>query len=268
MEFWQLILLAIIQGITEFLPVSSSGHLVALATFIGIENSQLDDLNIALHFGTLLAICCIYFQQIKQLFHRDRHLLTPLVVGSIPAGIVGMALVVLDWEKNLYQPEITGSMLIITGLILWFGRPKQRINSPNEARVCLKSALAIGVMQAFAIFPGISRSGTTIVAARRLGLPSELAARFSFFLAIPIITAASLITLYRLLAPSGVNQTELAPQQSTSLYLLLIGVVISAVVGYLSLLWLLRVLERGNFHRFAFWCIPLGAILLIYSLYG
>ncbi|MEC9095210.1 MAG: undecaprenyl-diphosphate phosphatase [Planctomycetota bacterium] len=268
MDLWELILLAIIQGITEFLPVSSSGHLVAVSSFINIENPQLGDLNIALHFGTLLAICCVYFQQIKKLFSSDRKLLAPLIIASIPAGAVGLTLVILDLEQTLHEPKIAGSMMIVTGLLLWYGRVDEESHDQIETVICWKSALIIGVMQAFAILPGISRSGTTIVTARRLGVPAELAARFSFFLAIPIIGGASLITIYKLLVHTDEKSVELAPQQTTSLYLLLIGVIVSAMVGYLALRWLIRVLEHGNFHRFAIWCIPLGAILLIYSLYG
>ena len=268
MEFWQLLLLSIIQGITEFLPVSSSGHLVALGTFLGLESTQLDDVNIALHFGTLLAICSVYFQQIKQLFSSDRKWLTSLVIGSIPAGVVGVTLQILDFNETLYQPEIAGSMLIVTGLLLWFGKVEEESTENVKSFVCPKSALAIGLMQAFAILPGISRSGVTIVTAKRMGLPSALAARFSFLLAIPIIGGASGITLYKLLLNSGENSVELAPQPGTNLYLLLIGVIVSALIGYFALRWLLGIIERGNFHRFAFWCIPLGTILLIYSLYG
>lgn len=268
MEFWQLLLLSIIQGLTEFLPVSSSGHVVALGTFIGMESTQLDDVNIALHFGTLLAICCVYFQQIKELFSRERKWLTSLAIGSIPAGVVGVTLMILDLNATLHQPQIAGSMLIVTGLFLWFGKVEEESNQNVQTYVCLKTALVIGLLQAFAILPGISRSGVTIVTAQRMGLPSALAARFSFLLAIPIIGGASGITLYKLLADSSEKSVELAPQQGTNLYLLLIGVIVSALIGYFALRWLLGIIERGNFHRFAFWCIPLGAILLIYSLYG
>ena len=151
MEFWQLLLLSIIQGITEFLPVSSSGHLVALGTFLGLESTQLDDVNIALHFGTLLAICSVYFQQIKQLFSSDRKWLTSLVIGSIPAGVVGVTLQILDFNETLYQPEIAGSMLIVTGLLLWFGKVEEESTENVKSFVCPKSALAIGLMQAFGL---------------------------------------------------------------------------------------------------------------------
>ena len=104
MEFWQLLLLSIIQGLTEYLPISSSGNVVALGTVIGMESTQLDDVNIALHFGTLLAICFVYFQQIKNLFSSERKWLTSLAIGSIPAGVVGVTLLILDLNEMLHQP--------------------------------------------------------------------------------------------------------------------------------------------------------------------
>jgi len=119
-----------------------------------------------------------------------------------------------------------------------------------------------------AILPGLSRSGVTIVVAQRLGVEAKLATRFSFFLAIPIISGASLITIWKEIRGSDGIVKELAPQQTPNLYLLLVGVVVSGLVGLFTLRWLIRVIERGKFHRFAFWCIPLGILLLIYSLYG
>ena len=269
MEIWEIVLLALVQGVTEFLPISSSGHIVALGTLLNLETAQLDEVTIALHFGTLLAICVVYFKQLCEMVSGARNLLWPLVLGSIPAGVTGMLVMNLQWEEELNNPALTGLMLIVTGLVLIFGRIKsKRFTDNNDGRVSQKVALLIGFSQAIAILPGISRSGMTIVTGRRLGLSAELSARFSFLLAIPIIGGASLITIYRLWGNSGGIASDLAPQQQPGLHLLLIGVTISAIVGWLSLRWLIRLLEYGNFHWFAYWCIPLGSILLIYSLYG
>ncbi len=276
MEFWQLILLAIVQGITEFLPVSSSGHIVALATVLDVNALALDELNIALHLGTLLAICFVYREQIKALCGVDRRLVLPIIVGSIPAGIVGGVLVVSGLNETLQRVDIAGAMLIITGLFLWFGSRRESdpdletcaTETQSKSDVSITKVVIIGTFQALAIVPGLSRSGLTIVVAQRLGMEAKLATRFSFFLAIPIISGASLITIWKEIRGSDGIVKELAPQQTPNLYLLLVGVVVSGLVGLFTLRWLIRVIERGKFHRFAFWCIPLGILLLIYSLYG
>ncbi len=269
MEIWEIALLALVQGVTEFLPISSSGHIVALGTLLNLETTQLDEVTIALHFGTLLAICVVYFKQLCEVVSGARSLLWPLVLGSIPAGVTGMLVMKLHWEEELNNPALTGLMLVVTGLVLILGRVKSdRITDINEGSVHPKVALLIGLAQAIAILPGISRSGMTIVSGRRLGLSAELSAKFSFLLAVPIIGGANLITIYRLWGNSGGIASDLAPQQQPGLHLLLIGVAISAIVGWFSLRWLIRLLEDGNIHRFAYWCIPLGAILLIYSLNG
>ena len=276
MDFWQLILLGLIQGLSEFLPISSSGHIVALGTIFQIDVTKLGDISIALHFGTLMAICAVYSEQLKDLSGKDRVLLKPLFIGSLPAGIVGIILVATGLNDQLHRADIAGLMLIITGCVLWFGG---RVDSEEEVpdtpsttpTVSGKSAFLIGLTQACAILPGLSRSGLTIVTARRLGFDAKLATKFSFFLAIPIIGGASLMTFIASIMEfreSGGNEGELAPQQQDALYLLLIGVVISAAVGFIALRWLIKLIERGKFHQFAFWCIPLGVILLIYSLYG
>lgn len=276
MDFWQLILLGLVQGLSEFLPISSSGHIVALGTIFQIDVTKLDDISIALHFGTLMTICTVYSEQLKDLSGKDRALLKPLFIGSLPAGIVGIILVATGLNDQLHRADIAGLMLIITGCVLWFGGradseevvPDTHSTTPT---VSGKSAFLIGLTQACAILPGLSRSGLTIVTARLLGVDAKLATKFSFFLAIPIICGASLITFISSIMEfreSGGNEGELAPQQQDALYLLLIGVVISAAVGFIALRWLIKLIERGKFHQFAFWCIPLGVILLIYSLYG
>ncbi len=276
MDFWQLILLGLVQGLSEFLPISSSGHIVALGTIFQIDVAKLDDISIALHFGTLLAICAVYSEKLKGLMGKERSLLKPLFIGSLPAGIVGVLLVGTGLNDQLHRADLAGVMLIITGCVLWFGRRLESeevdTDTPTTpSSISGKSAFLIGLAQACAILPGLSRSGMTIVTARRLGVEAKLATQFSFFLAIPIIAGASFITLVTSLREFGESEGiegELAPQQQPDLYLLLIGVVISAAVGLIALRWLIKLIERGKFHQFAFWCIPLGVILLIYSLYG
>ncbi len=282
MEVWQLILLAIVQGVTEFLPVSSSGHLVALHTFWGLEGEGFAVLNVALHVGTLLAICIVYFDRLWSLLSTDHHLVWPLVVGTIPAGAIGLLVGLLGWEEALHRGEIAGAMLVVTGAVLWLGREAgQSIREPvgkggpgcdQVSRVGWRSALVIGFAQAIAILPGASRSGFTIVAGRRAGLSSELAARFSFLLAIPVIGGAGIVTICRGILDSGgvmLSLRDLLGVGFTDNWrLMILGMVISAVVGIISLRLLLVLLERGKFHWFSIWCIPLGCILLIYTVSG
>ena len=190
MDFWQLILLGLVQGLSEFLPISSSGHIVALGTIFQIDVTKLDDISIALHFGTLMAICAVYSEQLKDLSGKDRALLKPLFIGSLPAVIVGIILVATGLNDQLHRADIAGLMLIITGCVLWFGGradseevvPDTHSTTPT---VSGKSAFLIGLTQACAILPGLSRSGLTIVTARLLGVDAKLATKFSFFSRFP-----------------------------------------------------------------------------------
>jgi len=254
--WWKLAILAIVQGIAEFLPISSSGHLVVVEHWMDLSSDR-TDINIVLHAGTLLAILVVYRERIGRMLFSDRRLLGLVIVGTMPAVVIGLGLKLrLEWL--LEDPLIAGVCLPLTGAILcWCHR------HPPGDLLCenlnWKGALGIGFAQAFAILPGISRSGTTIAAGLACGLSRQEAAAFSFLLAIPAIAGA---TLLELLSVAG-GESVLTPP-----IMLISGALIAAVVGWLSLRWLLIVLQRGQLLWFAGWCLLLGAVVLIQQLTG
>ena len=253
MDFFDLLLLAIIQGIAEFLPISSSGHLVLAGHWLGIEEAQ-GTLNIMLHAGTLLSIVVFYFQRIARLVYEDRRVVPLLIVGTIPGALAGVLIkAYAEWLTE--SAWLAASLLIVTGLILVASTRIKRPNPIDYRDAGWKVAIGVGLAQAFAILPGISRSGATICTGLWLGLKRESAGTFSFLLAIPIIAGASAYEIRKQL------KEGLTDDQGWGM--LILGALISFVVGYIALYWLTKFIEKGKFHMFAWWCIPLGIFSLI-----
>ena len=255
----QIVILAIVQGIGEFLPISSSGHVLVVASLFEKFGSDLPEdkltVNVVLHFGTLLAILVFYRQRIWQLLGRDRGAVGALVIGTIPAVAIGVP---LDkyCDRVLQNPLLAGCMFLVTGgMLLWSARTDEGTRPCRDLSV--SQSLVIGLFQAFAILPGISRSGATIVAGMGCGLKRDEAATFSFLLAIPVIGGAGLLKLLELL------QTQ---SNGTQWGLLGLGAVISFYVGLGSLWWLVRWLRQGRLHLFAWWVIPLGLLVIAWQL--
>ncbi|MDP6447814.1 MAG: undecaprenyl-diphosphate phosphatase [Pirellulaceae bacterium] len=257
LELWQIAVLAVVQGVTEFLPVSSSGHLVIVAAITGVHD-EVADLNVVLHVGTLLSIFVFYWTRIWRLVGEDRRLIPLLIVGTIPAVVVGLT-IELFFEEYLESPLLAGCMLPVTGLILLWAAASPR-GEGTCGELTVSKSLLIGFSQAFAILPGISRSGSTISAGMRLGLSPQSAATFSFLLAIPAIGGAGVLKLVSLLR----DASESAP--TTSAIYLLAGAALAFVVGLAALSWLIRWLERGRFQWFAWWCIPVGLAVVAWQL--
>jgi undecaprenyl-diphosphatase len=259
LELWQILLLAAVQGLTEFLPVSSSGHLVILAAYLApdgkVEGLDIPALNVVLHGGTLLSILVFYFGRIARLLGEDRRTIGLLVVGTIPAVVLGLPLKKLAGDTVLANPLLAGCLLPVTGLILlWLRRPVTAIQRYQE--LPFLKAFWIGIAQAVAILPGLSRSGCTISAAARLGLAPESAATFSFLLAIPAIGGACVLELAGGLGGGiGIPSAHLA-----------LGAAVAFVVGLVALNWMVRWIERGQIHYFAWWCIPVGLGVVIWQL--
>jgi|TARA_B110000438_G_scaffold103626_1_gene102399 undecaprenyl-diphosphatase len=263
----KIVIQAIVQGLTEFLPVSSSGHLIALETFLVPDPAAaatMTETTVALHAGTLLAVLLVFWKSLVELCGHRRSLVIPLVVATIPAACVGLLIVISGLEELLTDPRLTGAMLVVTGFVLWMGEPSSA-NGEEPVKIETLSnqqAFWIGIAQAISIVPGLSRSGLTIVTARRIGLPSQQAAQFSFLMSIPVIAGAVVVMLCKkLLSSQIVASTDIAWN------VLGLGIAVSAVVGYLALRALLVVLEKGRFHWFTFWCIPLGVFLLVFAYY-
>ena len=256
-SLWQVVLLAVVQGIAEFLPISSSGHLVVLAAWLG-EAEGISDLSIVLHLGTLLSILVYYRRRVLELLGPDRRVIGGLIVGTIPAVAVGLPLK-LWFENVLESPLVAGAMFPVTGLAL-LGVSRLAPGPGSYQQLPWLRALWIGVAQAVAILPGISRSGATIAAGLAGGLSRPSAATFSFLLAIPAIGGAGVLEAISLLTDPQPTST---PWQH-----LLLGAGISFLVGLVALWWLNHWLTKGRLHLFAWYCIALGAVVLAIQLLG
>lgn len=259
MALLEIILLSIVQGIGEFLPISSSGHVVVLATLFDQLGHPMPDkitVNIALHLGTLLSILVVYWRRILGLLGRDRRVIGLLLAGTLPAALFGVYLKT-QLEDALESALVAGFMFPITGLmLLWAARRQSGELACRQ--LTYRQALMIGIFQAFAIFPGISRSGSTIIAGLGAGLRREEAATFSFLLAIPAIAGAGLLEGLHLLRGSP---------QSESFGLLGLGIALSFAIGLISLWWLLRWLQQGRLHLFAWWVLLLGPLVIAWQLW-
>ena len=247
MDFLDALILGILQGITEFLPVSSSGHLVLGQKLLGI-NVPGNAFEVILHIGTLMSILVVFWPDIHRLLggindpHVRRYIFN-LVLGTTPAIIVGLSLkdqVALMFD-NAHSVALA---LIITGIILifskWFSKKKSDLT--------LVKGFCIGLAQALAIIPGISRSGATICTGLMMGLSSEEAARFSFLLAIPAIAGAGLLTAIDI------------DNISIGMDVMAVGLLSSFLVGLIALKWLLNLLKTGKFYWFGVYCLLLGVI--------
>jgi undecaprenyl-diphosphatase len=252
-DFWQVIILAVVQGVAEFLPISSSGHLVAVEALLG-KRTDNTELSIVLHFGTLLAILVFYRRRIAELLQQDRRVIFLMIIGTIPAAVLGIYLKKYH-ESLLKDPLLTGFMLVVTGFILTLMsrlRPGRQTYQKMGAGV----ALMIGLAQACALLPGISRSGSTIVMGAVMGLQRQSAATFSFLLAIPAIGGASLLEARDILQEGA----------SMPLWLLAVGAAVAFAVGLVALGWLVRWVEQGKLHWFAYWLFPFGFFMIVWQL--
>jgi undecaprenyl-diphosphatase len=278
MSTWQAILLGLVQGLTEFLPVSSSAHLVAAQALLG-ANTPGVMLEVSLHFGTLLAIL-IVFQRALVKVARDGLVGTWLyargaraeavaegapqfpvalavLVGSVPVAAAGV-LLEEQVKRAFASPGTAGAFLCVTGLLLLATR---KAPAPRTDRVGPVRGLAIGLAQAAALLPGISRSGATIAAGYFLGLERGAAARFSFMLAVPALIGAPLWEAYR---AASAARAVAAPGTDPLVHAgaLAAGTLVAALVGTACLLVLMRVVERGRLHWFAAYCLPVGLLMM------
>jgi len=273
---WQALLLGVIQGLTEFLPISSSGHLVLFQNLLGFREPELL-LDICLHLGTLAAVVVVFRHEIRQiiatLFTLPSLLgpaggLRPLLrenpqvricflilLGSVPTAVMGF-LFHRAADRIFGSIELVGVMLLITGGLLWFTR---RVHGPGRPlqRMRILDALYIGLAQGLAILPGISRSGATISTALYLGLERRLAGRFSFLLSIPAILGALVLEL---------KSANL--HASATVGGIVLGTAAACISGYFALIALLRLVEKGRIQFFAPYCWLLGAAALIWKAAG
>lgn len=267
MDIIEVLVLGFIQGIAEFLPISSSAHLIIFRDVFGIgagiSSSMELTFDIALHFGTLLAIGVFFFsdfiQMIKKGFTKgvkdnDGKILWYLVAATIPAAVVGVLFE--DAIESVVRSNyvVIALALAVMGIIIYLA-DKYSKESKDIKKMSLKDAILIGCSQVFALIPGFSRSGTTIAAGRVLGLDRESAAKFSFFLSAPVVLGAVCLQLIK-----GPALSIIAANLGT----FILGILVSFITGLLCIKYLLKYLQKHNFKVFMVYRVVLAAVVLIY----
>lgn len=264
MDIIQAISLAILQGLTEFLPISSSAHLILLPILLGWEDQGLA-FDVAVHVGTLTAVVAFYRKDLWIIIKAwigslcgeevsdDSKLAWYVILGTIPVGLVGISLSD-EMELTLRSPIVIAISTIVFAILLWFAEKKA---TEKRDVVILLDAVLVGVFQALALIPGTSRSGITITAGLLTGLKRDQAARFSFLLSIPVITLAGMLKSWEL-------------YQSTVIVnwgFMALGATLSGIVAYLSITWFLKLLNKIGMLPFVYYRFGLGIFLLWLFIY-
>lgn len=267
MNLLQVIILGVVQGLTEFLPVSSSGHLVLSESLLKIKLSDIS-FEVFLHFGTLLAVV-VYFRRTIQAMLKavwlkmktpglrnqsdpNGRLFWLIIIGSIPAGLLGVLFKDII-EKSFSSVRFVSLMLLFTGLVLFL----TRFFHAAKEKLSFWDALIIGFAQALAILPGVSRSGLTISTGIFRRVEPKKAAEFSFLLSLPAVLGASVLKLKDVLSQS---------ETGLDLKTYFIGMLIAFVVGYLAIRFLLKIIQKGKFEYFSYYCFGVGLLFLIFNL--
>ena len=266
MGYVEAIVLAVIQGLTEFLPVSSSGHLVIAQHWFGefSESNLLYD--VMLHMATVTAILLYFWQDLLTLAKGyvglpteagslfqgcERQTIHYVILASVPTAIIGLGVKLFGFEK-LATPSLVAVMFLVTGIILSVARGGTSARTAKEMRPW--DALLIGLIQGVAVLPGISRSGSTIAGGMVLGLDRELAARFSLLISIPAIAGATLLEIIKVLG-----------QDHDAIGVYVLGMGVAALVGYWSIGVILRLVRQNHFYLFSYYLWPLGIGILLWS---
>lgn len=258
MSYFEAIILAIIEGLTEFLPVSSTGHMIIGSALMGLEPSEFVKLfTIVIQLGTILSVLVLYWKR----FFKSMDFYYKLVVAAIPASILGLAL--NDFIDSLLEsPLVVAIMLVVGGIILlfvdkWFNKP----TTDNSDDISFKQAFIIGCYQCLALIPGTSRSASTIIGGMTQKLTRKAAAEFSFFLAIPMMLGASAVKLYKFLKGGHTFTGE-------EINLLIIGNIVGFIVAIVAIKTFIDILTRYGFKVFGWYRIIVGVVILAMLLTG
>ncbi len=281
MNLVQAILMGIVQGLSEFLPISSSGHLVFTSNFYkvikGIEIAQESNqevfLDIMLHLGTLIAVLIFFRKDIfqickalinayktKSLTNTDAKIGIYIILGTLITIIMALPMQNIA-EQLVYSPAIVGGLLVITGIVLFFSEymNKRLKNAKNE--ITLKNSVLIAIAQGLAVLPGFSRSGWTIATGLFSGLDRTTAARYSFLLSIPIILGASMVYPF--------IKIDISEALTYNWSAIVTGTIVSGVVGYLCIKYFLKFLAKFSLKIFGYYCVIVGlATLIFFSIYA
>lgn len=268
-EILKVILLGIVEGITEWLPISSTGHLILVDEFVKLNASDAfkEMFNVVIQLGAILAVVVLYFNKLnpfskkksrKQRAHTIQ-LWMKVVVACIPAGVLGILFD--DWmEAHLHNYIVVSIMLILYGVLFIVIENWNKTNQPSVTKLSTlsyKTALLIGVFQVLSLIPGTSRSGATIIGALLLGVSRYVAAEFTFFLAIPVMFGASGIKMLKFfLEGAGISGMEIA--------MLSVGCVVAFVVSVIAIKFLMGYIKKNDFKVFGYYRIILGILVLAY----
>jgi undecaprenyl-diphosphatase len=271
LELVQAILLGVVQGLTEFLPVSSSGHLLLGQYFLGMDQDRFGlTFDASIHTGTVLAVVSFFWRDLLRMAaafvgslrgpsfaDRDQRMAYLILVACIPAGVVGL-LFQNFFEDEVRSPWLVAFNLVLVGALFILGEDVGR-QTRTADKLGFKEAIGIGLAQTAALFPGVSRSGATITIGLFLGLRREEAARFSFLMSVPITTAAALLSVADAFG-SGIDAGDVL--------LFLVGSITSGVVGYLAIRFLLNYLTGHSLLVFAYYRFALAAVVVVLLLFG
>ncbi|RCX09070.1 undecaprenyl-diphosphatase [Anaerobacterium chartisolvens] len=258
MNVFQGIVLGIVQGLTEFLPISSSGHLVLIQKLFGIKEGVLT-FNVAVHFATVIAVIWIFREDILNMIKKPFSKLTLLVVvGTIPTAAIGFLFKDM-FERISQSGKTLGIGFILTGVILWLAESIRSKNKGAEKTTYIDAAM-VGVAQGIAILPAISRSGLTLAGALLMGLNREFALKFSFLMSIPPILGAALLDLKDIAEPGS---TALA---SIGVWPLIAGIVAAGVSGYVAIRFMLRIFSKVSLKVFSYYVFALGILIILEQL--
>lgn len=252
-ELVEAIIWGLVQGLTEFLPISSSGHLVVVPAFLGIDAPNLQTAAL-LHLGTLAAVVVFYWGDLRWLLRFRSDAVARRVIGLLALASVPAALGVMfrDSISSLFaSTSAVGLALLATGIVLWLSGRLKHGDGEVEG-FSSRSALLVGLSQAAALIPGISRSGVTITTGMASGLSRSEAARFSFLLGVPAIAAAGIFEGYGVVAEGGIGVPTLA------------GVVVAGLSGYAAIKLLLRILVNIGLRPFSYYCLGVGVAVLAF----
>ena len=261
-SIFEAIFLGMVQGLTEFLPVSSSGHLVISQYFLGVKEPGVT-FEVLVHFGTLFSVIWVFWKDITNLFlgfsrqMQQRKLMALLAISIIPTGLMGVFLG--PFFKGLYENvTAVGFMLLVTGLILWLIE-RLPVGTKNIKKMGVSDALLISLAQGFAIIPGISRSGSTITAALARNLDMETAVRFSFLMSLPVIFGATIMEA-RDIFSAGSEHIYIIPYA--------IATVTAFFAGIVAIKTFIKLLKARKFRYFSYYCWFMGTLVIIISLTG
>ena len=275
--YLQAIIMGLVQGLAEFLPVSSSGHLVLSKFILGAELGTSALFEILLHVGTLLAVFVFYWKDVLNLIkeglllikdsfllvfkrkkfdlYLERKMVVFIIVASIPTAILGLLMEAFLEGLFLSSVIAVGFALLVTGTMLMLIRKMPKSDKTLE-EMKGRDAFTIGLIQGIATIPGISRSGSTVTTGLFCGLDKEFAFRFSFLMSIPAILGAAVLKMM------DVNIADLTANAGPYA----VGMIVAAVVGYASIRWLKNLIQKDQFHYFGYYCLAVGLISIVYGI--